>query len=762
MPFLSDQQRKAMGAALHGHSNLGIPKEVAEKFFAHDMAPVLTPNAGIPAGVRRLARDAVEGLDMSEEDWRGLIDGLVKFFSEEKREPEHAMDQEPKTLYVHRKLRDGSALREWALQQGFKTTLPRDDMHVTIAFSKTPVDWSKLSPQKDVLRHDMPEGTGERTLEQLGAEGAVVLRFESPWLQERWQEFRDAGASWDHDAYRPHVTITYDAGDVDLSKVKPYDGVLEFDPEVFQEVKAGSVADAKKRLLGAEDVAMAMDRSFNPPADSRFEIAMDRDSVREKTRDGRLIVKRTHITKANVCPYRGKEIPGYEELGLDPTRVYNLLRAPEELQKAAPTLNGVQLLIIHKPVSAADHGPNETVGSLGTDAEFDGEYLDNSLYVNAQKAIDGIESKRQHELSAGYHYKPDMTPGNFRGSAYDGVMRDIVFNHVALVEDGRAGPDVMVADEALKENDMAKVTRFGARTLSIIAGAIAPQLAMDQSILISPKLLEGLTSKTYKANRDKLLNGVRLALDGGKKLRKGLALDATMKDLAKVVDAFPDDMESGMDEPAPEEANPAIEKMSSIEAPKGITEPGSTYDAEPLKGFLRDCGMDEEKIAKCMDMMPKNGLAGDESEEEKKKREKEAADKAAKDSEMDKDKVTKPAMDAALKAQSDTFQKELAKVRETERGIRVALDEVKPWVGEIPATMAFDSAADVHRHACVMKGVENAKNLHADALMPILKTMPRIGARQQNDSDPKPKLAMDAVDKAKKLAPGLEHISTTL
>jgi ADP-ribose pyrophosphatase YjhB (NUDIX family) len=183
--------------------------------------------------------------------------------------------------------------------------------------------------------------------------------------------------------------------------------------------------------------------------DSAFVIAMDRDSVREKTRDGRLIVKRTHISKANVCPYRGQEIPGWQALGIEPDRVYNLLRDPEELKKAAPTLNGVQLLIKHIPVNAEDHRPNETVGSLGSEAEFDGEYLDNSLYVNARNAIDAIESGRQKELSAGYHYKPDMTPGNFRGTAYDGVMREIVFNHVALVEDGRAGPDVVVGDSAL-------------------------------------------------------------------------------------------------------------------------------------------------------------------------------------------------------------------------------------------------------------------------------------------------------------------------
>ena len=43
--------------------------------------------------------------------------------------------------------------------------------------------------------------------------------------------------------------------------------------------------------------------------------------------------------------------------------------------------------------------------------------------------------------------------------------------------------------------------------------------------------------------------------------------------------------------------------------------------------------------------------------------------------------------------------------------------------------MAFDSAADVYRHALVMKKVDGADKLHADALLPILKSLPKNGAR---------------------------------
>lgn len=295
-------------------------------------------------------------------------------------------------------------------------------------------------------------------------------------------------------------------------------------------------------------------------------------------------------------------------------------------------------------------------------------------------------------------------------------------------------------------------TRFGAMTLSITAGVIAPLLAMDQKVTLPKDAFSGLTVKGFKGQRDKLLSTVRMALDG--KLKPGIALDASMKDLAAAVDAFKEVAE-GADEPASEEADKAAEEMSEVEPPKAITEPGATYDAEPLKAFLTEKGLGAEDIAKCMDMMPKAALAGDEEDDEAKKKAEEEERKrkeGAKDAMIDK-----PAMDAALKAQADHFDKQIKAVKDNERGVRLALAEVQPWVGEIPATMAFDTAADVYRHALVMKGVDGAKTMHADALKPVLTSLPKIGARSAEHREAP--IAMDSVSKAVKLAPGLENIS---
>lgn len=222
-------------------------------------------------------------------------------------------------------------------------------------------------------------------------------------------------------------------------------------------------------------------------------------SQRQYDGNGHLIVNRTVITKAAVNPYRGSEIPRNKELGLDPSKIYNLLRCPVELQRALPTFGGLQLLLQHTPVDATKPEKEITVGSIGTEFEFD-EATGNvygSLRVYDQEAIDYIESGKMEQLSAGYAYTADMTAGVYNGEQYDGIMRDIHGNHVAIVERGRIGSDAIVADEmpneiedylmakkiALKQGALAKLqAQLGmdsAEELKKVIGAVHGALALD-------------------------------------------------------------------------------------------------------------------------------------------------------------------------------------------------------------------------------------------------------------------------------------------
>ncbi|MGE7204900.1 anti-CBASS protein Acb1 family protein [Sphingomonas sp. NPDC019816] len=144
-----------------------------------------------------------------------------------------ANDAAPRSLYVSRKVKNVGDLQAWAKSQGLPDL--QDDLHVTIAYSTTPVDWIKMggewgSDEDGGLT--VPAG-GPRLVEPLGDRTAVLL-FASSGLSYRNMSMREAGASWDHSDYQPHISLTGDP--VDLANVEPYRGPIEFGPEIFEEI----------------------------------------------------------------------------------------------------------------------------------------------------------------------------------------------------------------------------------------------------------------------------------------------------------------------------------------------------------------------------------------------------------------------------------------------------------------------------------------------------------------------------------------------
>lgn len=171
------------------------------------------------------------------------------------------------------------------------------------------------------------------------------------------------------------------------------------------------------------------------------------ESARTRDKNGFLQVKTSNLTRDHVAPYYGREIPGWEERQLDPDRIYYGWRNPDELKAALSTFNGVPLLIEHKFDSAEHPNKELRVGTVGTSAKWEPPYITNALSVWDEKAISAIEDGTLRDLSCGYRYKPDFTPGETPdGLAYDFVMRELACNHVALVHEGRA-PYCYVSDE---------------------------------------------------------------------------------------------------------------------------------------------------------------------------------------------------------------------------------------------------------------------------------------------------------------------------
>lgn len=140
-------------------------------------------------------------------------------------------DAAPRTLYVRRDVLNWREIEKWAKSVGVETTLG-SDMHVTIAYSRTPIDWMSLSePWQDKI--EILSG-GPRLLDAFGPDGrARVILFRSSALEWRHREILEAGASWDHEGFQPHITFTYGTAPEDL---QPYQGRIVLGPEIFSEV----------------------------------------------------------------------------------------------------------------------------------------------------------------------------------------------------------------------------------------------------------------------------------------------------------------------------------------------------------------------------------------------------------------------------------------------------------------------------------------------------------------------------------------------
>jgi len=212
---------------------------------------------------------------------------------------------------------------------------------------------------------------------------------------------------------------------------------------------------------------------------NQFSLALDK-SGRTIDADGRLHVAKSHITKAAINPYYGKEIPNHEHLGLEPDKIYQLFRDPKELEKSASTFARLPILKKHIPVTVDDPQPDLVIGAVGSDVSFSAPYVDADLVIWDAEAIAGIDTKDVQELSCGYRYVPVMTAGEYQGKHYDGIMTEIRGNHVALVEIGRAGSDIVVGDENPFKTGKTMKKRDKIKKVLLAQDADIPVAVLDQ------------------------------------------------------------------------------------------------------------------------------------------------------------------------------------------------------------------------------------------------------------------------------------------
>lgn len=436
----------------------------------------------------------------------------------------------------------------------------------------------------------------------------------------------------------------------------------------------------------------------NEKRSKSLSLAFDKASARTIDKDGRMHVSRSKISKANVCPYMGKEIPGWQSLGLDADKIYRLYRDPEELAKGAATFNNLPILLDHTYVSAEKPEKDRVIGSM-SGVEFGDPYLAADLCFWDKAAIDAINAEAIEELSSAYHYKADMTPGTTpEGEAFDGVMRDIVGNHLALVEKGRAGADVIVADSDpfYKKESAMKQTKLG-KALMVTLSAASPKIAQDSALL---GLVGGAVKKSF--DKQKVVQAI-------------CAMDEELE--PEKADEIIDAVLGVEDNPEPQEFDRAPEEPKAQDEDDG----GAKSKHAEIIDFLKSKGLDASDLEAVGNMLTRmdRPYASDEDVQAK--------------------------VEEEVKTAADSLRKE---IKQHYAELDKARAAVRPVVGEV---IGMDSAADVYKFAL--------KHMNVDfAGMPDAGLSKLFAVAATKKSEPSRPVAMDsaAVNQA---IPGLDRFS---
>lgn len=420
-------------------------------------------------------------------------------------------------------------------------------------------------------------------------------------------------------------------------------------------------------------------------------------SEREIDPNGFLKVGSSNITRTQVAPYLGKEIPNYKEFELEPDKIYYVLRPEEELKKAVETFNNLPLTRKHIEIDVDNVPKEDIVGSLGDSAVYEDGFIKNSLIVYDQKYIDRIQNGKQKELSCGYRYTPIRQSGEFEGQHYDFVMTDIVGNHVALVKEGRAGHDVVVSDsiESLKESIMNLFKK--------------KELVEDSKLTEAQQEKVGVVMKEFKEGELKSGSGEKVT-DPAQ--AKAIALSESEK-IAKDKD-IPDEQDKP-ETAGEEKADVKEEKMDTEEKKESVAKVKNEKVVEDkavdkrklideIGGILKGKIDDEliRTIIKKAEEIAYNGSEATKTDDEvnaKVNKEEIVKDKCAKDeckNKMAKDEMTFDIDSIKAQVREEVMQD--FKARDEAR------KNVKSTLGEINV-MAFDSCADIYKMACEKAGL---------------------------------------------------------
>lgn len=161
--------------------------------------------------------------------------------------------------------------------------------------------------------------------------------------------------------------------------------------------------------------------------------------------------------------------------------IFRELRLPEEVFKAdsLATLKAAPVTDLHpKEFVSASNVSRLSKGIVLEDVREDGRFVAATVLVQDADLIAAVKRGDRRELSPGYTCELEVKAGEWNGEKYDGIQRNITYNHLAIGPRNwaRSGPEVSLRLDSVSEAEQLKAE---IASLGISLDEIARGLHLD-------------------------------------------------------------------------------------------------------------------------------------------------------------------------------------------------------------------------------------------------------------------------------------------
>lgn len=218
---------------------------------------------------------------------------------------------------------------------------------------------------------------------------------------------------------------------------------------------------------------------------------------------------RAIVTRTGVFLYKNADGTVRKEL-----RHPDDVMIPESLEsiKMIPIVDG------HPPerLVTAENAKRLGIGFTGETVETEEPFIIANMVITDKSMVEKIKDKKKNELSLGYTVDLIPMAGVYNGEPYDYKQTNIRYNHLALVDEARAGPEARIAldgddailmnEQELKMTKKSKKVKIDAQEYLMeedAAGSVEELMKKHEALQAELKACQDMLDKAH-AERDSL------------------------------------------------------------------------------------------------------------------------------------------------------------------------------------------------------------------------------------------------------------------